>query len=93
MPQNTAQPKVEKDVERACKDAVKAWNPTLESIDRVRVHKVWQDTYRVDVFVKSYEEGSTVSQYRIEVSYLLKDRDGLLVDVTAGGSNRQWAIS
>jgi hypothetical protein len=93
MPQNTAQPKVEPRIQKACEEAVRNWNPGLEGIDMIRVHKVWGDSYRVDTFTKRYEEGSTVPQYRIEVSYLLEEKDGTLVDKTAGGSNRRWPVS
>lgn len=91
--QNTKQPKVSGSIQSSVESAIQTWYPGLEGIELIRAHKVWDSTYRVDVFTKSYEEASHVPQYRIEVSHLLQERDGRLVDITAGGSNRSFPIS
>ena len=54
----------------------------VENLHEIKIHNVFDDKYRVNVWVKWVKEGMFGYSYKIERSYFMKFSNGKLTDLT-----------
>jgi hypothetical protein len=82
MAQNTKAKNVPADHERLITDAVRDWTIELNNVNLTKITACYADRYRVDVYTRTYVDGSTISRNKIEASYFVKVNDGVVTDLT-----------
>ena len=65
---------------------------TVENLHEIRIHNVYEDKYRVNVWVKWIKEGMFGHSFLIEQSYFMQFSDGKLTDLTKepSGTPTAW---
>ncbi len=82
MAQNTKAKNVPADHKNLITEAVKGWTIELNNVNLTKITSCYADRYRVDVYTRTYVEGSTLSHNKIEASYFVKVDDGVVTDLT-----------
>jgi len=60
----------------------------VENLHEINIHNVFDDKYRVNVWVKWIKEGMFGYSYEIAQSYFMKFSDGELTDLTKATSEK-----
>ena len=75
-------PPISKKPESTLRDQVEKFVGKVENFHEIKIHNVFDDKYRVNVWVKWVKEGMFGYSYKIEQSYFMKFSDGTLTDLT-----------
>ena len=53
-----------------------------KKVTKIRAANVWDDRYRLNVWMEEYIEGNLYPRLRIGYSYFLRYQDGIIIDKT-----------
>ena len=63
----------------------------VENLHEIKIHNVFDDKYRINVWVKWQKTGLFGYSFKIEKSYFMKFSDGKLTDLTKASSGKPTA--